>query len=603
MNNNLKNLSHLKGGVNMRKKLAIILTIAMMLPMVFMALPASADYATYTTRLSGATRVETAVAVSVEKYPATADATNVVLARKDMFPDALGGGVLADVKTAPVLLTSSTSLDGAAKDEINRSLNGLAGTVYILGGTGAISTDVENAVKALDSDYTVTRISGADRYETAAEIAKAAHAAPNTYLIATGENFPDALAAAAAGALKDFPVLLVTKDSVPAATRNLILSDRAVKLIVIGGTAVVSDAVVDELATLTDGTIKRVSGADRYATAVEVAKHVDLWSKDAVTGSAAQTWCMARGDDFADALAGAILGKPLLLTQSSTFNATTESYLKAIYPKDADGTTSNITILGGTGAIAGSVERAVAVRVSCENWGTTIATPSITEVDSATNSPAGPSKDTTPDVKVNHAAVATNDVITLYDATGANLVELASDTAGVSGATNTTLTSSALTTDGTYVLKVKHADKYGNESALSSSFSYVLDTTAPHPSTIVTDNGNGDHIPQTGEKFIITFNEALNPADSSVASAGAISASSGVFVGLGTFTTAGSNTAGSFTTSISTDGKVVTVTVDMTYGTSDTGFGGNFGFSNSTITDVAGNGVVPTGYYTVTGSW
>ncbi|MDO8886205.1 cell wall-binding repeat-containing protein, partial [Candidatus Oleimmundimicrobium sp.] len=140
----------------MRKKLAIILTIAMLLPMVVMALPASADYATYTTRLSGATRVETAVAVSVKKYAATAAADNVVLARKDMFPDALAGGVLADAKIAPILLTSSTSLDGAAKDEINRSLNGAAGTVYILGGTGAISADVENAVKALDSDYTVT---------------------------------------------------------------------------------------------------------------------------------------------------------------------------------------------------------------------------------------------------------------------------------------------------------------------------------------------------------------------------------------------------------------------------------------------------------------
>ncbi|MDO8885557.1 cell wall-binding repeat-containing protein [Candidatus Oleimmundimicrobium sp.] len=586
----------------MRKKIAIILTIAMLLPMIVMIAPAYADYASYTTRLSGATRVETAVAVSKKQHPTIGGASAVVLARKDAFPDALAGGVLADAKSAPILLTSSISLDAATKDEINRCLNYAPKTVYILGGTGAISADVESEVKALDSDYTVTRISGADRYETAVEIAKAAHAAPTTYLIATGENFPDALAAAAAGAKYDFPVLLVTKDSIPTATKDLILSDegRDVKLIIVGGTGVVSDTVVSELAGLTSGTIKRVSGADRYATAVEVAKHADLWNRAAA--NIASTWSVARGDDFADALAGAILGRPLLLTNTSDFNATTESYLKTIFPKSTDVSTGNVYVLGGTGAIINSVERLIAIRVSGENWGTPIAAPGIYSVNggigATTNSPAGPSSDTAPDVKVLHDAVKAAGIMTLYDATGADLVKLAT-IATVVDAASTTITSfaTALSTDGTYALKVKIVDKYGNESPLSAGFSYTLDTTKPYPTGIALADGNGTLA--NDDKMTITFNETIDP---STVLAGGIS--DGVFSTLGTFATVGSNT-GSYAATIDATHKIVTITLTITLGASDTPFSGEFTFTSgiNTITDAAGNLVVDNATCTQTGIW
>jgi hypothetical protein len=100
--------------------------------------------------------------------------------------------------------------------------------------------------------------------------ASAASATPVVY-VATGENFPDALGASAAAAVQAGPVLLVQKDSIPAVTAAELSRLAPDVIYVSGGTAVVSDAVFNQLKTYAPSVV-RVAGANRYSTAVEVSK-------------------------------------------------------------------------------------------------------------------------------------------------------------------------------------------------------------------------------------------------------------------------------------------------------------------------------------------
>jgi hypothetical protein len=99
------------------------------------------------TRIAGANRQATAVAVSQSAFPTNGSASAVVLARADVFADALAGGPLAAAKHAPLLLTSSGALDPLTKAEIQRVL-APGGAVYLLGGSGALSDAVAAAITA-----------------------------------------------------------------------------------------------------------------------------------------------------------------------------------------------------------------------------------------------------------------------------------------------------------------------------------------------------------------------------------------------------------------------------------------------------------------------
>lgn len=174
-------------------------------------------------RFAGTDRVDTAVQASHETWR-TAGAANdsrqqaksVVLTRSDVFADALGGAALAAHKNGPLLLTSSTSLNTETLAEIRRILP-TPGTVYVLGGTAAISPAVQTELQHLG--YNVVRIAGADRFQTAVSIANAVDPSASDVLVATGTNYPDALSAgAAAGSFDGMVVVLTNGNSMPAST-------------------------------------------------------------------------------------------------------------------------------------------------------------------------------------------------------------------------------------------------------------------------------------------------------------------------------------------------------------------------------------------------
>jgi len=90
-------------------------------------------------------------------------------------------------------------------------------------------------------------------------------------IVATGENFPDALGAGPAGGVESAPVLLVTKNSIPAATKAELSRLQPNEIHIAGGTAVISASVEQQLGAYA-AHIVRLAGANRYETAAELSK-------------------------------------------------------------------------------------------------------------------------------------------------------------------------------------------------------------------------------------------------------------------------------------------------------------------------------------------
>lgn len=95
--------------------------------------------ASFIERISGDNRIETAIQISMYGWE---QAENVILARADNPADALSSASLSGALDAPILLTYPNNLSNSVLDEINRLG---ASTVYLLGGTGAISAEIEKS--------------------------------------------------------------------------------------------------------------------------------------------------------------------------------------------------------------------------------------------------------------------------------------------------------------------------------------------------------------------------------------------------------------------------------------------------------------------------
>ncbi|AXG12062.1 cell wall-binding repeat-containing protein [Intrasporangium calvum] len=108
--------------------------------------------------------------------------------------------------------------------------------------------------------------------------ASAADPGVDIVYVATGANFPDALAGSVLAALEGAPILLVTRDTIPGPTATELarLDPRYIR--VLGGTSTVSDAVLTQLKAYatanTADEVTRIAGLNRYATAAEISQLV-----------------------------------------------------------------------------------------------------------------------------------------------------------------------------------------------------------------------------------------------------------------------------------------------------------------------------------------
>lgn len=166
------------------------------------------------------------------------------------FPDALTASPAAGRAGAPLLLTEPDLLPEATEEELRRLS---PAEVVVVGGETAVSDDVVDRVRSI-TGADVRRIAGPSRYDTAVEVtASELPATASAVLLATGEAFADALAAGAAAALVQAPLLLVAGDSAPRVTRQAISGLQPGLLVVVGGPGAVSDVVIDQLGATPTG--------------------------------------------------------------------------------------------------------------------------------------------------------------------------------------------------------------------------------------------------------------------------------------------------------------------------------------------------------------
>ena len=259
-------------------------------------------------RLAGATRYDTAAAVSRAGFPA--GSATVFVATGENFPDGLAAGATGGTLHAPVLLTARDSLPSGTNTEIRRLL---PTTIRVVGGTGVITDRVVSLLKSAVPTASVVRIAGADRYATAALLSDLVPRQNQAAYVATGANFPDALSAGPAAAHRSAPLLLTSGTSLSAPARERLAQLRPAETVIAGGTDVVSSTVAAQIASATGGRVVRASGADRYQTAAALSS---------VFSGLAPVEVLATGRNFPDALAaGAFAGTkggPLLLDAQTT---------------------------------------------------------------------------------------------------------------------------------------------------------------------------------------------------------------------------------------------------------------------------------------------
>ena len=269
------------------------------------------------TRIYGKDRITTSVEISKSAYTTS---ENVVLASGFNFADALSAGQLASALDAPLLLSSQDKLDSQTKNEIELLK---AKKVFVVGGDNAISkTGIDTTLKSEKID--VTRLEGQDRYSTSQKVMEKTKEIinPEYLLIASGKNFPDALAAT--GFFVNHKSVMVLSDGLTYPQSNL-------QEIAIGG---------KNQLPLKGFTGKRVSGKDRYETALEIAKLSFDKNNNAI---------LASGEVFADSLSAVSLTKkhnaPIILTQSNSLTENAKKYLNG----------KNVFIVGGEKTVVNDI--------------------------------------------------------------------------------------------------------------------------------------------------------------------------------------------------------------------------------------------------------
>jgi putative cell wall-binding protein len=311
-------------------------------------------------RIAGADRYATAANAFEEAIPGCNANNNVaVLARGDVFADALTANYLAGQLGTGVLLTKPDQLPKPTLDALRT-----AGVyrVYVVGGLDAISQKVRDELARTMSYYcepvlapAPTKIqvinvpSGRDRYATAAEVAgyfansligrvdvSGLSGSPlRTAVLASGEGFADALAAGPVIYSGRFPLLLAQRGVLPRDIRLAIQNLGIQQVIITGGTDVVSLAVEDSLAPM-GVRVLRLGGVDRGATAAAIAHFAVAKFNDVGLpvglGFDGTRHVLVRGDSFADALAlGPVAGRtknPLVLASGpGQLGASAQRYL------------------------------------------------------------------------------------------------------------------------------------------------------------------------------------------------------------------------------------------------------------------------------------
>ena len=280
-------------------------------------------------RVGGSNRYGTAAALSKQVY---STASTAVVVGGGSYADAISAAPMAYQKNAPLLYTNKDNLSAETKTRLKELKTK---TVIIVGGTPAVSANTANQIKALG--ISVKRISGSNRYDTAAKVAMEMPAASKA-VIANGFLYADAIAAIPYAAMNGYPILFTNQTDINSATAGAIKSKGIKSSIVAGGTGSINASVFNKLPSP-----KRISGSNRYELAANLVQQLNL-----PTGNV----FVSNGFGYADSIAGAALAakkkQSIILTNGSNLSKETRVIIgrKKL---------SSFTIIGNTPAVSSNV--------------------------------------------------------------------------------------------------------------------------------------------------------------------------------------------------------------------------------------------------------
>lgn len=195
---------------------------------------------------------------------------------------------------------------------------------------------------------TPVRLAGNTRFDTSARVS-AEYFAPGVEVayVATGRSFADALAAGPAAWARG-PVLIVEPGNIPTTIATELQRLRPRSIVVLGGTAAVSETVKSQLGRYTTGSVARVGGSTRYETAAQLSRIRFSPGVPVVY--------VSTGENFADALAAApaLQGRgPILLTSRDSLPVATRDEIVRLKP-------GRVVVVGGTSAVSENVRNVLA---------------------------------------------------------------------------------------------------------------------------------------------------------------------------------------------------------------------------------------------------
>ncbi|WP_185695888.1 cell wall-binding repeat-containing protein [Buchananella hordeovulneris] len=290
-------------------------------------------------RLAGANRYATAAQLY---FAGTQWGNHIVLASGENFADALAATPLAGLLNAPLLLTPRSGLHAETRAALVTARQRGAEDLIIAGGTGSVSQQVEDEVRALG--FNVSREGGTNRYATATAIARRIHnfleqerRNVEAVFVVDGTNFADALATGPVAAQQSGIILLTNGGALPRETAEA-LNTYAPRPIAVGGAAQQATAHLQP---------EVIVGKSRYETAAAVAQRS--------AGSSDQL-ALASGTGFPDALAAgayaARTNQVFLLTDPARVPAPVAQAIQAAPP-------ALVTVVGGPGSIQPAVTQAL----------------------------------------------------------------------------------------------------------------------------------------------------------------------------------------------------------------------------------------------------
>lgn len=287
-------------------------------------------------RLGGDDSCGTSITISKSGWTGTSQ--YAVLVTGSNYPDALCAAPLAKLYEAPILLAGKPEIDTRILDELKRLC---VKKVFIIGGTGVISESAEKTLGQMGIDS--QRLYGLDRYGTSMSVANyiADQAEQiSEVVIATGENYPDALSIAPIAGAKGMPIILSEKSQLSQDTKKFITDRTVTKTYVVGGTGVISEDVLKQLPSP-----QRLCGDDRFQTNTAV---LDFFLNSGDLDFS--TSYLATGNNFPDALAGSALAaqskSPIVLVDKTPSQTTLD------FVSSNRLTIKQMIILGGEGALS-----------------------------------------------------------------------------------------------------------------------------------------------------------------------------------------------------------------------------------------------------------